>query len=55
MIAAGLVTAILLFVVGTLMEHNREAKFDREDRKRWPRDEYGVDEEGSHYPLDGRW
>ena len=52
---AGLLGGILLYVIGSLMDHHERSKRDREERKRWPKDEWGVDKQGSHYPLDGRW
>ena len=49
----GLITGILLYVIGSLMDHHERAQQDRESRERWKG--YGVDRQGNHYPLDGRW
>lgn len=35
MLIAGLITGILLYVVGSIMEHHERAKRDREWRDRW--------------------
>jgi hypothetical protein len=49
----GLITGILLYIVGSILERHERAQYDRESRERWKG--YGVDKQGNHHPLDGRW
>ena len=35
MLIAGLLTGILLYIVGSIMDHHERSKRDRESRDRW--------------------
>lgn len=52
MLLAGFFLAVLLYIVGSLMDHHERAKRDREWKERWKG--YGVDKHGNHYRLDGK-